>query len=136
MRSQTDPFFSDLCDRVARGSLTESDEKYLQSRVQLNDSENLNEPFKVGRLLIVVTTNKKKDLINSHKLSQLLPGTKEFVCNCVDRVVNLPGNLNKTEKEIRDLEKVGSLPKKLILKIGAPVVVHLTMQKANIGMMV
>ena len=29
MRSQKDPFFSDLCDRVARNNITEEDEVFL-----------------------------------------------------------------------------------------------------------
>ena len=37
MRSQKDPFCSDLCDRVGRGNLTEDDENYLNSRVQPNN---------------------------------------------------------------------------------------------------
>ena len=36
MRSQKDPHFSDLCDRVGRGKITDEDEKYLRSRVQTN----------------------------------------------------------------------------------------------------
>ena len=33
MRCQHDQQFSSLCDRVARGRITEADEVYLQSRV-------------------------------------------------------------------------------------------------------
>ena len=67
MRSQKDPYFSNLCDRVARGELTIEDETFLKSRIQLSDSENSNEKFKNGDLSIIVTTNKKKDLINKLK---------------------------------------------------------------------
>ena len=42
MRSQADPFFSDLCDRVGRGNLTDSDVNYLKSRIRFNNSENEN----------------------------------------------------------------------------------------------
>ena len=63
MRSQKDPEFSDLCDRVGRGNLTDKDMILLNSRVQSNESEMMNESFKEGKLLIIVTTNKKKDLI-------------------------------------------------------------------------
>ena len=76
MRSNKDAYFSDLCDRVGRGNLTEDDEKYLQSCVKENPSENLNENFKNGKVLIVVTTNAKKDQINQQKLSTLLPTAK------------------------------------------------------------
>ena len=57
MRSQKDPFFSDLCDRVGRGQITESDKEFFMSRIVPCDSENNNESFKSGRLLIIVTTN-------------------------------------------------------------------------------
>ena len=59
MRSQKDPKFSELCDRVGRGKITIEDEKYLQSRIQSTESENCNENFKNGSLSIIVTTNKK-----------------------------------------------------------------------------
>ena len=49
MRSQKDPFFSDLCDRVARGTTTPSDEEYLASRIQSTPSEESNENFKYGK---------------------------------------------------------------------------------------
>ena len=123
MRSKEDSVFSSLCDRVGRARITKEDEEYLKSRIQSTDIEDDNENFKTGKISIIVTTNKKKDLINSQKLSQLLPNTKEFVCDSVDRVVNLPNNFNITEKEIKDLDKMGSLPRKLILKAGAPIVV-------------
>ena len=90
MRSQADPFFSDLCDRVGRGNLTENDEEYLRSRIKFNDSENANENFKSGKLSIIVTTNSKKDLINHQKLNSLLPEEQEYSCNSIDRVTNLP----------------------------------------------
>ena len=32
MRSQEDPYFSCLCDRVGRGNITDEDEKYLVRR--------------------------------------------------------------------------------------------------------
>ena len=59
MRSQQDPIFSSLCDRVARGEITEDDQKYLKARIQLTESENLNENFKNGKISIIVTVNKK-----------------------------------------------------------------------------
>ena len=90
MRSQSDPYFSELCDRVARGKLTENDEKFLQSRVKPNEAEKTNESFKEGKLLIIVTTNAKKDLINQQKLTELLPFEREYSCNSIDRVTNLP----------------------------------------------
>ena len=64
---------------------------FLKSRIQSTDSEKHNENFKHRTLSMIVTTNKKKDLINKQKLDELLPTVKEYVCNSVDRVTNLPG---------------------------------------------
>ena len=123
MRSQTDPSFSDLCDRVGRGNITNDDENYLQSRVQPNDSENCNETFKEGKLLIIVTTNLKKDLINQQKLTSLLPDEKEYTCNSIDRVTNLPVGNNLPHKLKENAGKTGNLQTELKLKVGAPVVI-------------
>ena len=86
MRSQKDPTFSSLCDRVGRGEINDEDERFLQSRVRSTDAEKDNENFKNGTLSINVTTNKKKEMINREKLAELLP----YICNCIDRVTNLP----------------------------------------------
>ena len=67
MRSQKDPYFSSLCDRVGRGTITEDDEDFLKSRIQPTSSEECNENFKNGNLSIIVTVNKKKNLINRQK---------------------------------------------------------------------
>ena len=123
MRSAGDPNFSSLCDRVGRGKITEEDEKYLKSRVQFTNSENCNEKFKNGLISIIVTTNKKRNLVNSQKLSELLPGGKLYVCNSIDRVKNLPGD-HKLPKSVKDNPgKTGNLQSELNLKVGAPVVI-------------
>ena len=123
MRSQADPFFSDLCDRVGRGNLTENDEEYLRSRIKFNDSENANENFKSGKLSIIVTTNSKKDLINHQKLNSLLPEEQEYSCNSIDRVTNLPvGNLLPEKLKVNP-GKTGNLQTELKLKVGAPIVI-------------
>lgn len=46
MRSQADPNFSSLCDRVCRGTITENDEKFLRSRIQFSQTESDNEILK------------------------------------------------------------------------------------------
>ena len=128
MRSQKDPHFSDLCDRVGRGKITDEDEKYLRSRVQKTHSEDDNENFKMGTLSIIVTTNKKKDLINSRKLMELLPDRKEYICNSIDRVTNVPGR--KLPSRLKDnAGKTGNLQTELKLKIGAPVLITSNHQK-------
>ena len=122
MRSQRDPYFSDLCDRVGRGELSDEDEKFLHSRVQDTDSEKDNGNFKMGSLSIIVTTNKKKDLINKQKLTELLPEDKEYVCNSLDMVTNLPGR--KLPNRLKDnAGKTGNLQTELRLKVGAPVLI-------------
>ena len=123
MRSQSDNYFSDLCDRVGRGNLTESDERWLQSRVIQTDSENSNESFKEGNLLIIVTTNMKKDFINKEKLSKLLPYERQYSCNSIDRVTNLPVGSKLPESMTKNPGKTGNLQEELILKVGAPVVI-------------
>ena len=45
MRSQKDPYFSDLSDRIGRGKTTDEDEKYLLSRVCPCESENNNDNY-------------------------------------------------------------------------------------------
>ena len=50
MRSQKDPEFSDICDRVGNGSYTEHDLLYLENCVRDTDSLNFNENFKDGKV--------------------------------------------------------------------------------------
>ena len=123
MRSQKDPFFSDLCDRVARGTTTPSDEEYLASRIQSTPSEESNENFKYGKLSIIVTTNSKRNLINHQKLDTLLPNTREYICNSIDRVTNLPVKSNLHDKLKNNLSRTGCLQDVLKVKIGAPIVI-------------
>ena len=123
MRSQKDPYFSNLCDRVGRGKINDEDEIYLKSRVQLTDSEKFNEKFKNGYLSIIVTTNKKRNLVNSQKLSELLPHEKEYTCNSIDRVKNLPGERKLPENLKDNPGRTGNLLTELNLKVGAPVVI-------------
>ena len=123
MRSQGDIYFSELCDRVARGKMNAEDQKYLKSRVQPTESEQNNENFKNGKLSIIVTVNKKRNLINCQKLEKLLPTEKEYLCNSIDRVKNLPGKQTLPEKLKENPGKTGNLLSELKLKIGAPIVI-------------
>ena len=123
MRSKSDQHFSELCDRVGRGNLTKGDKKYLQSCVRPNESENHNDSFKEGKLLIIVTTNPKKDFINHEKLAKLLPFEREYSCNSTDRVTNLPVGSKLPENVTENPGKTGNLHEDLKLKVGAPVVV-------------
>ena len=73
MRSQKDPQFGEVCDRVGKGCLLPEDESFLQKLVRKTPRENYNESFKTGAVSIIVTTNKKRERINNEKLESLLP---------------------------------------------------------------
>ena len=123
MRCQSDFEFSSLCDRVARGSISNEDEIYLRNRVQSTDSENENGMFRSGKLSIIVTTNPKRNMINSEKLTKLLPNEKEYICHSTDRVTNVPSSHEVPKRLKKNLGKTGNLETELVLKIGAPVVI-------------
>ena len=126
MRSQEDPVFSSLCDRVGRDKINDEDEKFLMSRIQSTPSENSNEAFKNGSLSIIVTTNKKRNYVNDQKLAELLPDEKLYSCNSIDYVVNLPdkkSSSRKTSKQSENPGNAGNLLNELNLKIGCPVVI-------------
>ena len=112
-----------MCDRVGRGKITDDDEKFLRSRVVATDSENCNDNFKSGNLSIIVTTNLKKDFVNKCKLDQLLPNIKEYTCNSIDRVTNLPCGRKLPEKLKENPGNTGNLQTELKLKVGAPIVI-------------
>ena len=131
MRSQKDPYFSSLCDRVARGRITEEDKKYLLSRVIDTETENQNENFKLGKICIIVTTNPKRNFVNSQKLSTLLPNVKEYSCYSTDRVTNLPGGPRLSCKDRENPNKTGNLPDVLKIKVNAPVVITSNHRKAK-----
>ena len=120
MRNTTDLEFSHLCDRVAVGQCTPEDLHWLQSRVQDTESEQSNENFKLGKLSIIVTTNKKRQHVNEEKLAKLLPGLREYSCNSIDRAANVPTNVRMSENEKTNMGKTGNLPTTLKLKVGAP----------------
>ena len=123
MRSVDDPYFSMVCDRIGTDKLTDEDEVYLKSRIQATESENSNENFKNGKISIIVTTNRKRNLINSQKLAELLPNEIRYSCNSIDHVMNLPEKKRLTSKVNDNPGKTGNLLHELHLKVGAPVVI-------------
>jgi hypothetical protein len=131
MRSHSDLEFSSLCDRVGRNRITEADEMFLKSRIEANPNEEDNESFKTGKLSIIVTTNMKREFVNSKMLSKLLPNGREYSCSSVDRVVNLPKCPSLSENDQLNLSKTGNLPTMLKLKVGAPVVITSNHPKAK-----
>ena len=124
MRSQADPKFSDLSDRVKVGKLLKEDIEFFKSRIVECPSEFSNESFKTGKLSIIVTTNEKKDIINQEKLEQLIPDQKEYNCNSIDRAVNLPVRTDlRKNKKTSNPGKTGNLSAQLKVKVGCPVVI-------------
>ena len=77
----------------------------------------------MGKISIIVTVNAKRELVNNKKLDQLLPNQKEYLCNSIDRITNLPFGPKISEKDKGNIGKTGNLPKTLRLKVGAPVVI-------------
>ena len=91
--------------------------------MKATDAENENENFKCGKLSIIVTTNLKRNHINEEKLANLLPNEKEYSCNSIDRITNLPAGQKIPERLKTNLGKTGNLETELKLKVGAPVVI-------------
>ena len=129
MRSQQDPKFGEVCDRVGKGFITKDDETYIRSLIRKTPTEDDNEAFKSGKVSIIVTTNKKRETINNDKLDRLLPGVQSVICSSKDEPTNvsnapeLPENLNYTE--------TGNLQKTLRLKLGCPVMLTVNHTKAK-----
>ena len=129
MRSQKDPEFSSLCDRIGNGTYTEEDIKFLQSRIIDTESENHNDNFKSGHISIIVTTNRVRQEINDHKLDTLLPSNDEFFSLADDHCTNLEDPPPVPDK--MSLTQTGGLEKLLTLKEDAPIVITCNHQKAK-----
>ena len=129
MRSQRDPEFSSICDRVGNGKYTKKDIKYLDMCVRETESENSNENFKEGKLSYIVTTNKRRQEVNDVKLDKLLSDEPAYESLAFDRCTNLehppevPSNLAITQ--------TGGLEKKLVLKRNAPIVITSNHQQSK-----
>ena len=129
MRSQQDPKFGEVCDRIGKGCLNKEDDTYLRSLIRKTPTEDDNEAFKTGKVSIIVTTNKKRETINKDKLDTLLPGVQSVICSSKDEPTNvsnapeLPEDLNYTE--------TGNLQKTLRLKLGCPVMLTVNHTKAK-----
>ena len=131
MRSANDEGFSALCDRVGRGKITTEDIAFLNSRIIPCPSKSSNESFKYGKVSVIVTTNAKKDAVNHQKLEELLPYNKEYNCNSMDTVLNLPERNEVPLYLQKNTGKTGNLPAVLKLKIGAPIVITTNHAKAK-----
>ena len=129
MRSQKDPQFSAMCDRIGNGTFTNEDILFLQSRILDTESENCNENFKTGFISIIVTTNKVRQEINNHKLKALIQSKETFISKAEDQCTNIedppdvPENLAITQ--------TGGLEKSLELKEEAPIIITCNHPKAK-----
>ena len=119
MRSKGDNAFGELCDRIARNELTDDDLETLQSMVRDSPNEQSNDMFKKGKISIIVTTNVKRQSINTEKLENLLPHEETIRNTCKDKCTNIidgplpPEDLSYT--------KAKGLPFQLQLKVDAPI---------------
>ena len=121
MRSQKDPEFSSICDRIGNGTYNKADLKYLQRRVENTKTENNNENFKDGKLSIIVTTNKKRQDINESKLETLLENERSYEILAQDRSTNMENPPEVSEK--MSITQTGGLEYRLIIKKNAPIVI-------------
>ena len=71
MRCSEDVEFAEICDRVGKGQITESDKDFFKSRILETPEEDNNENYTTGKLAIIVTMNEKRDAINLSKLRKL-----------------------------------------------------------------
>ena len=120
MRSQ-DKEFSQISDKVRKGVCDSEVLKFMKEHVNNCPSENENDEYKYGKLAIIVTTNKDRDLINLEKLNKLLPIEKTYQETCVDESINsktgpkVPEHLPHTQ--------TGQLETNFIFKQNAPVMI-------------
>ena len=121
MRSKGDCKFGEVCDRIGRGTFTDEDEEYLKKLVRNCPNENDNDMFKNGKVSVIVTTNLKRERINAEKLNSLLPGVMEYSNYSLDRCTNQP-NANPPPESLSYSQTKG-LTNKLVLKVGAPVLI-------------
>ena len=129
VRSQTDPEFGEVCDKIARGNLDEKEIQYLQKLVRPCPSTNENENFKTGKTSIIVRTNEKRKNINREKIESLIPNEPVVVLSATDRSTNI----SKPPELTDDINytNTGNLAKSLILKVGAPIILTVNHTKAK-----
>ena len=121
MRSKGDDKFGEVCDRIGRGEFTDDDETYLKGLVRKNPNENDNEMYKEGKISVIVTTNYKREKINTEKLNMLIPEEPSYSHQSSDRCTNLQSA--PLPPEDITYTKTKGLPGKIILKVGAPILI-------------
>ena len=129
MRCSEDVEFAEICDRVGKGQITESDKDFFKSRILETPEEDNNENYTTGKLAIIVTMNEKRDEINLSKLRKLLPNKKEYVCLAKDKVTNLKKFVPPPESV--SYSKSHGMMKNLQIREGAPIVITVNHKKAK-----
>ena len=129
VRSEKDPKFGEVCDRIGTGNILPEDETYLKGMIRESPRENNNESFKNGKISVIVTTNKKREKINHEKLNQLLPHQPIVTCNSKDKSTNISNPPELTDD--LNYTATGNLQKHLQLKIGAPIMLTVNNMKTK-----
>ena len=120
MRSQ-DEEFSKISDKVRKGVCDSDVLKFMKDHVRDCPTENENNDYKHGKLAIIVTTNKDRDLINHDKLNKLLPLGQKYHESCVDESTNTK-NGPKVPEHLPHTQ-TGQLETNFIFKQDAPVMI-------------
>ena len=128
MRSVVDVPFSELCDKIGSGDITDHERKMLESRVIECPIENENKAYTEGRLLTIVIDNNRRETINREKLN-LLEG-EQFTFEAEDKAANIK---QKSQDKIDKMTytQTRGLPKSLTVKINAPVLLTSNIDKTD-----
>ena len=127
VRSQSDPKFGEVCDRIGRDEITQEDELYLNNLVRVCPHDDDNDLFKTGKHAIIVTTNDQRQQINDEKITKLLQNEPHIICICEDVCTNLPSAPPPPEK--LPYTKTKNLPHTITLKVGMPIVITVNDRK-------
>ena len=131
MRS-TDNRYSDICDEVRKGEISENVTKYLKSRVLPCENENNLHLYQHGKISIIVTKNSDRDKINMEKLESLLSEEESVIINSRDKSTNIH-NAPPIDQRL-PLTQTGQLEGKVILKKGAPIMITSNSQEPKYKM--
>ena len=128
MRSLEDPEFSALCDRIGTNTLNSEDHVTLRSRIVDCANEHSNESYEEGKLAIIVTDNMKRSQINHTKLDSLEETSTVFPAT--DVCTNV-GQYNELTVLHLPYTQTGSLPTSLEIKLDAPVMLTINIDKSD-----
>ena len=129
IRSQEDSRFGDLCDAIAKETLSSEDSDLLQSRCDIHcPQEEDPENFTNGNLMVLCLENSRINELNEHYLRKFNKDSKIYTFHSQDRFAHLSEpvgevGLNYTE--------CGNLPSVLSLKLNSPVMLTKNISKAD-----